>query len=822
MFFILESQYLSQRSSCIEEVNFMDKSRIPSFVKHFREITSDDQRSAGGKGGTLAYLYNKGFSIPEGWVIFPDAFDKTGIKEDAWKGLLELFSKTVEVQNLKLAVRSSALSEDSESASFGGQFETVLNVQTKKDLQKAINQVYNSRLNERVKAYSQAKGIVISNEMAVILQKMVDSEISGVLFTADPLTGATQSIIGNYVFGLGDKLVSGEADAKQFTIDKFSKKYQGPKEVQFITKQILKLVNKLDAEFFSPQDVEWAIKGKKLFLLQARPITNLLTYNKKLGEYNDSLVGNHLWSNSNAAEAVPDVSTPLTHSIWHLFHTETIIYSALRNRKYAFAGNIQGRAYFNFSLLYSFYRFIFRNPESAMAKTEEVLGRIPQGMSKTNIDTYSFTKLFFLKIMLQAIPGQIRYARFRKQLSPFVKESPHWCDKKEQEIANLSSLEELSDLWFSDIKPYLLKSFWIMRAGMNSFSDPYTSLFNELKKLISEEEVYTLLSNLSGETGYLESMGPVIGIVKVYKKEMTPEEYITKFGHRDPHECEISLPRPKEDELWLVNQLQKYEESPIEIEAMQTAHKERVEEAWRSFVNRFPKKAKKIQQKLEKVSKGAYNREASRSEMMRVFALTRTFMLKLGEVSQLHERVFFLTLDEIGELLSTCECKAIEYTDARKATYLKYKSLPSYPVFIKGQFDAFQWVSNPDRRTDFFDSTIPYQEAKEEESNIIEGFAGATGIVEGIVRVLLTPEEGESLKPGEILVTILTNVGWTPLFPRAKAIITDTGAPLSHAAIVAREFGIPAVVGTRNATMRLKTGDRVKVDGGRGIVQILE
>ena len=103
----------------------------------------------------------------------------------------------------------------------------------------------------------------------------------------------------------------------------------------------------------------------------------------------------------------------------------------------------------------------------------------------------------------------------------------------------------------------------------------------------------------------------------------------------------------------------------------------------------------------------------------------------------------------------------------------------------------------------------------------ITGFAGAAGIVEGTVRRLDRPEDGCLLQPGEILVTVTTNVGWTPLFPRLGAIVTDVGAPLSHAAIVARELGIPAVVGCGNATMRLKTGDRVRVDGGAGTVTIV-
>jgi pyruvate,water dikinase len=121
---------------------------------------------------------------------------------------------------------------------------------------------------------------------------------------------------------------------------------------------------------------------------------------------------------------------------------------------------------------------------------------------------------------------------------------------------------------------------------------------------------------------------------------------------------------------------------------------------------------------------------------------------------------------------------------------------------------------------DYYDSNMTVSVSP--DSEIIKGFSGSAGRVEGNVRVLLSPEEGENLLPGEILVATTTNVGWTPIFPRAAAVVTDVGAPLSHAAIVAREMGIPAVVGCSNATLRLKTGDRVIVDGGNGIVEILK
>ena len=139
-------------------------------------------------------------------------------------------------------------------------------------------------------------------------------------------------------------------------------------------------------------------------------------------------------------------------------------------------------------------------------------------------------------------------------------------------------------------------------------------------------------------------------------------------------------------------------------------------------------------------------------------------------------------------------------------------------MIIRGRFDPFAWASDPNRRNDIYDATAPNPTAG---SETITGFAGAAGKVEGRVRVLDGPEQGAQLQPGEILVAVTTNVGWTPIFPRAAAVVTDVGAPLSHAAIVARELGIPAVVGCGSATTYLRTGDRVRVDGGAGLVELL-
>jgi pyruvate,water dikinase len=155
---------------------------------------------------------------------------------------------------------------------------------------------------------------------------------------------------------------------------------------------------------------------------------------------------------------------------------------------------------------------------------------------------------------------------------------------------------------------------------------------------------------------------------------------------------------------------------------------------------------------------------------------------------------------------------------ARRENYDKYQALPPFPPIIRGRLNPAEWAQDPNRRMDFYDAGAPLESG--ETTEMIKGYAGSPGRAEGIVRILHNPEEGTQLRPGEILVAATTNVGWTPLFPKAAAVITDVGAPLSHAAIVARELGVPAVIGCGNATMRLKTGVKVFVDGGQGIVRI--
>jgi phosphohistidine swiveling domain-containing protein len=386
-----------------------------------------------------------------------------------------------------------------------------------------------------------------------------------------------------------------------------------------------------------------------------------------------------------------------------------------------------------------------------------------------------------------------------------------------QQIETAQTETELAALWQEELKPYFYQSCWLLRSIMLLYSDPEAKLRRILTRLVGQAETNLLLTNLAGSAGDLASLGPLQGLSQVARGALSREAYLERYGHRGQHEMELSLPTPNEDPTWIDRQLARFDRAPVDVDTLLARQRTEFEEAWARFEAKYPRRVPSIQPRLEQVALAGRQREAIRSEVTRITRVVRQFALRAGERTGLGDGIFFLSLNEINDLLSGDD-HATAYIPARRETHTRYSALPPYPALISGRFEPFQWAADPDRRSDYFDSHAPIAGAR---SETLSGFAGAAGRVEGLVRRLDSAEEGDLLQPGEILVAATTNVGWTPLFPRAAAIVTDVGAPLSHAAIVARELGIPAVVGCGNATTRLHTGDRVRVDGGRGTVEIL-
>jgi pyruvate,water dikinase len=347
-------------------------------------------------------------------------------------------------------------------------------------------------------------------------------------------------------------------------------------------------------------------------------------------------------------------------------------------------------------------------------------------------------------------------------------------------------------------------------------------LRRKLTALVGPEDADLLIANLSDDASLLPSLGPVAGLARVAAGEMEREAYLEAYGHRGPHEFEISEPRPVEDPTWLDRQLAAYRESPIDVDGLLEKQRTLSNGARERLLAKAPRQARSLLRRLDESARRGSLRERARSEYVRDRWMVRLFALRAGELTGLNEEVFFLTLDELLALLSGDEA-AVRHIPSRRDTYQRYLTLPPFPSIIRGRFDPFQWAADPHRRSDIYDASAPPPSAADMDGEAtLRGSPGSAGRVEGIVRVMLEPDGGDPFQDGEILVTTQTDISWTTLFPRAAAVITDVGAPLSHAAIVARELGVPAVVGCGDATARLRTGDRVWVDGGRGVVEIIE
>jgi len=783
---------------------------MKDMVRSFNELTAEQQSLGGGKGGTLARLRQAGYPVPDGFVILPTAFDGDKLATKAWaqvQARLAHMRKTD--RGMAFAVRSSAMSEDAAQASFAGEFETVLDVHTNEMIRQAIHTVRRSRHSERVRAYSEAKGIDTAHEMAVVVQQLVRADISGVLFTADPVTGNHFQMTGNFVYGLGEELVSGEAEPYAFTLQRTKGQYKGPPELKRFARKLYKLASRLERDLDSPQDIEWCVADRRLYLLQSRPITTLREYDPITWDWNSSFTGDFLWARQ---EPFPDVVTPSTWSFWQ----QTFLASKIAG--IPGVGNIGGRIYLNISLPYSLLIKLKRKHQDAIDLFDVLVSPLPKG---AEIPLIPISIKSLLRDMIGvALKMGLKQQRLKKNYQEIIATMPELCKKLRLQIQEAQKEGQLISLWHEhQMLPLFSDLMLLLDAMTEDYRGFYLSLKKTLIKLIGKPDADTLISTMGGGSQELTTIGPVVGLSRVVRGEMSRQAYTAQYGHRHANENELSQPRPYQDPGWLDKNIAEFKKNPVDIKKLLEKRTAEFDAVWAKFTESHPREAKSLRRKIDSFMEATHKREAVRGQVTRLLGVVRAFFLRAGELLNLGQDVFFLTYDELLDVLSGNDT-AIAYLSARQETHEKYKALPPYPGWIRGRFDPAQWAADPNRRGDFFDARAPLTAVS--DSNTIKGHPGSAGRVKGLVRRIESPEEGDQLQPGEILVAVTTNVGWTPLFPRAAAVITDIGAPLAHAAIVARELGIPAVVGCGNATTRLKTGDRVLVDGGQGTIEILD
>ncbi len=834
----------------------------------------------GGKGASLARLARAGFRVPPGFHVTTGAYldfvRRGGLREPvlaATSAVDVSDAATLDAASARVgelfagqplpaptaaaiarayaclggdapvAVRSSATVEDLPGMSAAGQHDTYLNVRGEAAVLDAVRRCWASLWSARAIGYRARRGVEPGEvSIAIVVQQFVLAEAAGVMFTIDPVGGAHHKVVVSANWGLGESVVAGEVTPDVAVVDRASGtlvSYQvGSKEMMTVADgagtraadtpaglrsaavlsparagELARVGLAIEKLYDEPVDVEWALAAGELSVVQARPVTTPAS-GPAAGpgeQWNDSLDGDYLWSNGNLGEALPDVMTPATWSFVELLMSRMTFPPSLPG--YRGYGRIGGRLYTNVSMSISLEALAGISPRRFAALLGPVLGKLPP---VEEIPRPRLPRWKAIRLMVPAAVAMLRRVRAsQKRLPEFLAGVPGRCERLRAEIEQAADVTVLASLWPEKVRP-LLEEACDMLAAAATHGTTLLSSPGRLAKLAGEADSALLLSGQQAEGSPLASLGPVVGLARLARGEIDRDTFARQYGHRGPHEVELSIPRPAEDPAWIDDQLAALREGARDPGALLADQEAARAAAWERLAQHDPKKAAAARRLIARWAPVARDREAVRSEVARSVWVARSWVRRAGELTGHGDDLFFLELQEIFGLLRG-DPAPLAKVPARRAAYQTYRALPPYPALIRGRFDPIRWAADPDRRSDYYDERTQTTEP----DGTITGFPGAAGVVEGIARVLRTPEDAVQLGDGEILVTAVTNIGWTPIFPRAAAVVTDVGAPLSHAAIVARELGIPAVVGCGDATMRLHSGDRVRVDGSHGTVEVL-
>ena len=835
----------------------------------------------GGKAASLTRLVRAGLPVPEGFVVGTGAYRRfvagAGLQDAIERRLYpisvddpaEVAAASADIRRWfadqpvpgdianpvrdaykllgrgRVAVRSSATAEDLPGLSFAGQQDSYLNIGHAEALLDAIRSCWASLWNERAISYRARQGIGSDGlALGVVVQRLINAESSGVMFTADPITGATRRIHIESNWGLGESLVGGEVTPDRYAVGRRSLRVvrrdiatkhamtvrgsQGtrtapvPDGLQRMASlpdhdaaQLASYGVEIADLYGTEMDIEWCRADGELYLLQARPITTAEADGRD--PWNDSRSGNFLWTNTNVGEAIPDVMTPATWSMVQVFLSDAMATASIP--PYVGYGRIGGRIYLNVSVMAALSGVVGVNERQFRKLSEEVFGRLPDDVVIPPV------KVSWLQTAASVIPVAAHVLaearRDARSLDEYLAGHPQLCLERRAQIGTVTTGPDLARLWRMRIEPEFHRVSMMLSAATRSSGASFVTTRQRLQSLVGDERANAITAGLGSQDGQLASLGLLEGLEQLAGGEIDRATFNLLYGHRSPHEFEISTPRPAEDPDWIDRQLAARPSEGPGFRALLRRQEQARDMAWRTLQYDHPIQAKVLGWQLDRWAQIARDREHARTEVVRYFWVLRSYALKAAELTGLGDDVFFLDADEIVDVLDGDEPDHFAIGRRREA-YERYRALPPYPALISGRFDPFAWSADPERRTDLFlsDPRHPSGVAGP-ATDSVTGFPGSSGLVEGTARVLTTADHGHLLRPGEVLVTSVTNVGWTPIFPRAAAIVTDVGAPLSHAAIVARELGIPAVVGCGNATMRIRTGDRVRVDGSAGLVDVL-
>lgn len=776
----------------------------------------------GGKAAALAKLSRVVDNIPAWFAVGTD-----GASEEDIASALDRFDE----QTL-FAVRSSATDEDGSVHSFAGQFETYLNI-PKDQVVENIIKVQQSANSERVVTYMRERGVEHVSAPAVLVQKMVRADCAGVAFATNPVTGNTKECVISAVRGLGDKLVDGTVDADAYTVS--GDRVEGDGMLSHKQcKEIAGLCRKVSHFFGRYQDIEWAYENGELFLLQSRPITSLRKFTLKSGCIN-------IWDNSNIAESYNGVTTPLTFSFIRLAYEHVyremcrilgVSETKIAENDYIFThmlGLCDGQVYYN---LLSWYKLVAILPgyKSNAKFMEQMMGvkeELPQAV-REQLPPPSDASIFTAIRRLWS-----HYRKNEQNVNKFFVLLNNTI--KYKNLSDLSLFELAA--YYRELENKLLKN-WDSPVVNDFFAMIFYGLLKNTAKKWCDLEDENKFNGLLRNTGDIISAEParrvrklaemvcdnanvvdsllnddVFAIQRNMPVEVKAEvdEYIEKFGDRCINELKL------ESETLCDNPLSLYRAIGNYAVKLNTGKVQDFKDTFdeREIINKAGFWKLPFQWILKNARRTIRNRENLRFERTRVFGTVRNIFREMGmhlaSFGAIDERddVFYL---EYNEVLAYVEGTATTLDlrgliDVRKREYAKFKRLEH------DRFDTYDCVAISERH-------FRQPESADLEGDLLHGLGCCPGIVRGHARVITDPKDAIIL-PGEILVAQRTDPGWIMLFPVAAGVLVEYGSLLSHAAIVVREMGIPAVVSVKNLFMHVKTGDLLELDGEKGEVKII-
>ena len=840
------------------------------------QIKKKDYPRIGGKARNLARLASLKLNVPH-WLVIPsDVVREMSIEliNEALQG----HQFITDHQEARFAVRSSGVDEDGEQASFAGQFETLLNVSLE-NLANAIEQVKHSAKSDRVMQYRKNKGLPVHQEIAVIIQSMINSEVSGVAFGAHPISGSRESKLVSAVYGLGEGLVSGALNADNYeVVDGKMKSTIAQKEHAFSlntesdghrqvkvssdlisapaltveqVNEVTQILEVLEAEFQKPQDIEFAYSKQDLFLLQTRPITTL----SKKSKENQFII----WDNSNIIESYPGVTTPLTFSfiikMYDAVYRQFAFLMGVNTKeveanKQVFAnmlGLIQGRVYYN---LLSWYKALALLPGYSLNASfmEKMMGvkerfelkkqtsmskgmawwRLGQTIFKVlhNLLTLPKQRLAFFQVVEATIK---RYQKMNFDSLPPATLMDHY---KEFEHLLLTKWKAplvndfFAMIYFGTLEKLTKK--WVKSQNGNLHND----LLCGSHDIISTEPVKRILElsslvlkNRQAKDFFIKHSSQVIW--DAVKGNEFPEisekihQYLNRFGDRCVGELKLETFSYNQHPDAFISIIKSYVEQGI-VKSQTTAG---VEKEIREAANDKVKKALKnrvwkrwVFHYVLRVTKAMVSgRENLRYERTRAFGMVRMMFSSLGR--NLHKAG---ALDHPRDVFYLTQEEVFDFIKGTAVT----ANLKPLIHTRKEEFKAYEKMPEPSERIEsrgivYLNNDFNASARRVNLEGHIKGVGCCPGRIRGKVRVVHNPNECNSLN-GDVLVTSSTDPGWVTLFPTASAILVERGSVLSHSAIVSRELGIPCIVGITGLLKMLKTGDEVEMDGATGVLTVLK